>query len=128
MDRSKLKAPDKTNSFENQGLKKNRWSKHWLARLSMFVMLIAAFAALYLIQSSQIVTSAHHVQQLRDELTRLQQDNALLSVQISTANHIDRMTERAKQLGFVPAEEIIYLAVKSQPVDDVPSIQSAYRR
>jgi cell division protein FtsL len=121
-----LSSTDKFNNFDNQGLKKSRWPVSWIARLSLLIIFFASFAILYLVQSSQIVTMSRHVEQLHANLVQLQQDNAQLALQISAAGSVDRLQARAAKLGFVPAEQLVYLPVKSQPVDDAPTIASAF--
>jgi cell division protein FtsB len=121
-----LSSTDKFNNLDNQGLKKSRWPVSWIARLSLLIIFFAAFAVLYLVQSSQLVTMSRHVDQLHADLVQLQQDNAQLALQISAAGSVDRLYDRAEKLGFVPAEEIVYLQVKSQPIDDAPTIESAF--
>ncbi len=110
----------------NQGLKQAHWSMSFLMRVALMMVIVAAFAILYLVQSSQIVTMSRHVQQLQVDLVQLQQDNAQLALQISAVGSVDRLQARAEKLGFVPAAGIIYLPVKSQPVDDAPTIASAF--
>jgi Septum formation initiator len=129
MSRKSIKAlsnTDKLNTLDNQGLKKSRWPMSWIARSGLLIIFFAAFAILYLVQSSQLVTMSRHVNQLHADLVQLQQDNAQLALQISAAGSVDRLQARAAKLGFVPAAEIAYLQVKSQPVDDAPTVESAF--
>jgi hypothetical protein len=126
MSRSQKSANGKLSEWIDQGLKKAHWSPSRLMRVGLIIVICAAFAVLYLVQSSQIVTAARQVQNLRDELTQWQQDNALLIVQISADSAINRLRDRAEKLGFVPATDLLYLSVKSQPVDDAPTLQSIY--
>jgi hypothetical protein len=83
-------------------------------------------AALYLVQSSQIVTSTRQVQQLREELADLQRDNADLSMKISLSSTRAQLQQRATALGFALTENVLYVAVPHMPQDDSPSIESIY--
>src|SRR5512141_1188608 len=126
MSRSQKSANGKLGEWIDQGLKKAHWSPSRLMRLGLIIVISAAFAVLYLVQSSQLVTAARQVENLHAELTELQQANAQLAVQISAASAIGQLRDRAEKLGFVPAEELVYLTVKSQPVDDTPTLQTIY--
>jgi hypothetical protein len=126
MKRTQKSVNGKLSEWIDQGLKKTHWSPSRLMRVGLIIVISAAFAVLYLVQSSQLVTAARQVENLRAELVQLQQDNALLTVQISAANAVGQLRDRAEKLGFELAEEILYLPVKSQPVDDAPTLQSVY--
>jgi cell division protein FtsL len=126
MNRNQKSANRKLSEWIDQGLKKAHWSPSRLTRVGLIIVISAAFAVLYLVQSSQLVTAQRQVENLRAELTQLQQDNALLAVQISAENSIGKLRDRAERLGFEPATELLYLSVKSQPVDDAPTLQSVY--
>ncbi len=126
MDRNQKSSNKKLSEWVNQGLKQAHWSMSFLMRVALMMVIIAAFAILYLVQSSQLVTMSRQVAQLQADLVQLQQDNAQLALQISAAGSVDRLPARAEKLGFVPAPDIIYLQVKAQPVDDAPTIESAF--
>ena len=110
----------------NQGLKKARWPISRVARIGLLIAIAAAVSVLYLVQSSQIVTTTRHVEELRAQLAQLQRENAELTLQISTAGSIEQLTARAKALGFGPALTVVYLPVQSLPDDDAPNLQNVY--
>jgi cell division protein FtsL len=126
MRRTQKSANEKISEWVDQGLKKVRWSLSFVTRVALIIVIVAAFAVLYLVQSSQLVTSVRHLQQLQSDLIQLQQDNAQLALEISAAGSVTRLQTRAAQLGFGPADEVVYLQVKSQPVDDAPTLESAF--
>jgi hypothetical protein len=126
MNRTQKSANGKLSEWVDQGLKKARWSPSRLTRVGLLIVISAAFAVLYLVQSSQIVTAQRQAENLRAELVQWQQDNALLAVQISAANSVSQLRARAEKLGFVPATDLLYLSVKEQPVDDAPTLQSIF--
>ncbi len=106
----------------NQGLKRSNWTAARVAQVGVLIALGVAVAALYLLQSSQIVTSTRYVEQLREKLTSIQQENAELEIQITTATTESQVQQRAEALGFRPAENTIYVEVPRPPADDAPSI------
>jgi len=106
----------------NQGLKRSNWTAARVAQLGVLIALGVTVAALYLMQSSQIVTSTRSVEQLRETLARLQQDNAELEIQITAATTAPQLQQRAEALGFRTAGPMIFVEVPRFPVDDTPSI------
>ncbi len=126
MNRARKSTNNKLSEWIDQGLKKAHWSPSRLTRVILIIAIAAAFAVLYLVQSSQIVTSMREVENLRAQLTQLEQDNELLAIQISADTSPAKLRDRAGKLGFVPAEDILYVSVPSQPIDDAPTLQSVY--
>lgn len=106
----------------NQGLKRSNWTAARVAQVGVLIALGVAVAALYLLQSSQIVTSTRYVEQLREKLTGIQQENAEMEIQITAATTEGQVRQRAEALGFKPAENTIYVEVPRPPADDAPSI------
>ena len=111
----------------DQGLKPSSWSARRVAQIGLLIGLALAVAALYLLQSSEIVTAARRVQDRRAQLAQLQQDNAELAGQISAAGSIEQLQKRAAGLGFGPPASLVYLPVRYLPLEDVRSIQDVYR-
>ncbi len=112
----------------NHGLKRAHWSANRVAQLGILIAMALAVAALYLMQSSEIVTASRRVQQLRGQLAELRQQNESLAVEISAAGSIEQLKQRAQALGFQPAPFMVFLPVPYVPVDDIPSIQDVYNR
>jgi hypothetical protein len=110
----------------NQGLKRQHWSARRVTQMALLIALGVMVAALYLVQSSQIVTSTRQVQLLREELADLQRENADLSLKISLSSTRAQMQQRATALGFALTENVLYVAVPHMPQDDSPSIESIY--
>ena len=106
----------------NQGLKRSNWTAARVAQVGVLIALGVTVAALYLLQSSQIVTSTRYVEQLRETLARTQQENAELEIQITSATPASQLQQRAEALGFRPAENMVFVEVPHMPVDDAPSI------
>ncbi len=110
----------------NQGLKRQNWSVRRVAQMGLLLALGVVVAALYLVQSSQVVASTRQVQLLRDELSQLQQADADLSVKISIMTTRAQLQQRATALGFAPTANLLFVAVPHAPQDDSPSIESIY--
>ena len=110
----------------NQGLKRQHWSARRVAQMALLLALGVMVAALYLVQSSQIVTSTRQVQLLREELADLQRANADLAMKISLGSTRAQLQQRATTLGFAPTENVLYVAVPHLPQDDSPSIERIY--
>lgn len=110
----------------NQGLKRQNWSARRVAQMGLLIALGVVVAALYLVQSSQIVTSTRQVQLLREELAELQQANADLAMKISILTTRAQLQQRAEALGFAPVDSLLFVAVPHLPEDDSPSVASIY--
>lgn len=113
-------------NWVNQGLRPSQWSARRVARMGLLIGLALAVAALYLLQSSEIVTASRRVQGLREEVWQLQQDNAELANKISTQGSIEQLKQRAQALGFTGETAVVYLPVKYLPQADERSIQDLY--
>ena len=110
----------------NQGLKRSNWSARRIAQVGLLIAIGVIVAALYLMQSSQIVTSTRQVQLLREELAQLRRENADMAITISTATTRAQMEQRAKALGFAPTDNLVFVPVPHTPVDDSPSVENIY--
>ena len=119
-------ANQRFTAWLNQGLKRQNWSARRVAQMGLLIALGVVVAALYLVQSSQIVTSTRQVQLLREDLAKLQQANADLAMKISIMTTRAQLQQRAETLGFAPAGNLLFVAVPHQPQDDSPSIESIY--
>jgi uncharacterized protein YlxW (UPF0749 family) len=110
----------------NQGLKRQHWSARRVTQMALLIALGVMVAALYLVQSSQIVTSTRQVQLLREELADLQRENADLAMKISISSTRAQLQQRATAMGFALTENVLYVAVPHMPKDDSPSIESIF--
>jgi cell division protein FtsB len=110
----------------NQGLKRQNWSARRIAQMALLLALGVVVAALYLVQSSQIVTSTRQVQVLREDLAQLQQANADLALKISQMTTRAQLQPRAEELGFAYTGNVLYVGVPHLPEDDSPSIANVY--
>ena len=123
---NKKSANQRLSAWLNQGLKRQNWSARRVAQMGLLITLGVVVAALYLVQSSQIVTSTRQVQLLREELAELQQANADLAMKISLMTTRAQLQQRADSLGFAYTGNLLYVAVPHMPQDDSPSIANVY--
>jgi cell division protein FtsB len=119
-------ANQRFTAWLNQGLKRQNWSARRVAQMALLIALAVIVAALYLVQSSQIVTSTRQVQLLRDELSQLQQSNADLAMKISGMTTRAQLQQRATALGFSYTGNVLFVSVPHLPQDDSPSIENIY--
>jgi len=119
-------ANQRFTAWLNQGLKRQNWSARRVAQMGLLLALGVVVAALYLVQSSQIVTSTRQVQVLREDLAKLQQANADLALKISLMTTRAQLQQRADALGFAYTGNALYVGVPHLPEDDSPSIANVY--
>jgi hypothetical protein len=119
-------ANQRFTAWLNQGLKRQNWSVRRIVQMALLLALGVVVAALYLVQSSQIVTSTRQVQVLREDLAKLQQANADLALKISLMTTRTQLQQRADELGFAYTGNVLYVGVPHMPEDDSPSIANVY--
>ena len=119
-------ANQRFTAWLNQGLKRQSWSARRIAQMGLLLALGVVVAALYLVQSSQIVTSTRQVEMLREDLAKLQQANADLALKISLMTTRAQLQQRADALGFAYTGNVLYVGVPHMPEDDSPSIANVY--
>lgn len=111
----------------NQGLKRTNGPSR-MVQVGLLIAIGLAVAALYLLQSSEIVTMSRRVQSEREALAIRQQDNAELAAQIAAQGSIEQLKKRAEGLGFQTPANMVYLPVRYLPLEDIPSLQDIYQR
>ena len=107
----------KTKQFDSQ------ISAGSLRGLLLIVGLIALIGLIYLGQNGQATLTGRRAQDLQDQLTRIQRENAQLEVDIAQITLPARIADRARVLGFHPATitQTIFVVVKNYPVDAKPA-------
>lgn len=80
-----------------------------LVLLVTIVAALALVAGLYLALVSRTAAQGRRIEQLQTEVFRLQRENEQLAVEIAEMSAVSRVMERAKALGFVPAEQVEFL-------------------
>jgi len=99
------------------------WRMERKAALGMLLILITVSLVgwLYLTQASSVATISFQIEQLRAEIIMLDQQNAQLELEMSELEALPRIEKRARELGFGPARQVLYLPVANYPVGDQAS-------
>ena len=71
--------------------------------------LLAVIGLLYLIQASDITSISYRVHTIRSEVTRLEQENSALAVEIAQLERLDRVERDAEALGLIHNATVHYL-------------------
>lgn len=96
------------------------WRLERKVALGMLLVLItfSLIGWLYLTQASSLTTTSFRIEQLRAELTVLKQQNAQMELKIAEWEDLPRIEQRARELGFGPPGQVVYLPVPDYPVTD----------
>ncbi len=94
------------------------WRLERKAALGILLILITVslIGWLYLTQASSLTTTSFEIEQFRTELSVLNQQNAQIELEIATWEALPRIEQRARELGFGPPDQVLYLAVSNYPV------------
>jgi len=86
--------------------------------LILLLGLLALVGLIYLGQSSQATVTGEHVQNLQEQLDRLNRENAQHQYDIAVLTTPSKMADRARALGLRPAlpAQMLFLTVKNYPV------------
>jgi cell division protein FtsL len=79
----------------------------------LVLVLVASVAMVYLNVSARAVTMGHEIQAMTEKIQNLDQVNEDLETQLATLRSSSTMEERARELGFEPADagHITYMEV-----------------
>jgi hypothetical protein len=90
------------------GLRSGRFDRRPQMSRSLLALVagLVVMAAIYLTLVSTTASRGRRLEQLQAELLRLQRENEQLLVDIAEAGNVERLMTRARELGFVPAEEL----------------------
>jgi hypothetical protein len=93
------------------------WRLERKAALGMLLILITVslIGWLYLTQASSLATISFQIEQHRTELSKLDQQNAQLELEIAGWEALPRIEQRARELGFGPRSQVLYLSVPNYP-------------
>ena len=83
----------------------------------LILILVSLLGWLYLTQASQVTTTGYRIYELERERVRLQRENAKLMLEIAELERLKDVEARARQLGFVPPDQVEYLVVADYPSD-----------
>jgi cell division protein FtsL len=93
------------------------WRLERKAALGMLLILVtlSLIGWLYLTQASSLATISFQIEQHRAELSKLNQQNAQLELEIAKWESLPRIEQRARELGFGPRNQVLYLSVPNYP-------------
>ena len=96
------------------------WRLERKAALGMMLILItlSLIGWLYLTQASSLTTTSFQIEQLRAELAAFKQQNAQLELEVAQWDALPRIEGRARELGFGPPNQALYLPVPNYPAPD----------
>ena len=77
--------------------------------LSAIVLVLTLAAALYLGVVGRTAAKGRRIEQLQAEIFRLQRQNEQLAVEIAEVSSFPELDERARALGFAPAERVEFM-------------------
>ena len=92
----------------------------------LIFILVSLLGWLYLTQASQVTTTGYRIYELEGERARLQRENAKLMLEIAELERLEDVKARARQLGFVPPEQVEYLVVADYPPDHPPQLAATF--
>jgi len=93
------------------------WRLERKAALGLLIILITASLVgwLFLTQASYFTTTSFRIEKLRMDLTTVQRQSAELELEIADKESLPEIEQRARELGFQPPSQVIYLPVPSYP-------------
>ena len=82
--------------------------------LSFVTILIFSLISLfYLAQSNQITTKGYALQKFEQEKAKVQSENERLQVEAARLESLNKISEKSKDLSFVPVKELKYFSSSS---------------
>lgn len=79
------------------------------AVLLALVLLIGILGGVRLVLVSRVVVAARHLQEVREEISQLQQENAELEVMIIQEQSINSLLGEARGMGLEPATQVEFV-------------------
>lgn len=77
--------------------------------LTAIVVILTLTAAVYLGVVGRTAAQGRRIEQLQAEIFRLQRQNEQLAVDIAEASSFPELNERARTLGFAPADRVEFM-------------------
>jgi Tfp pilus assembly protein PilN len=97
-------------------------SRHALGIL-LILFAFSLVGSLYLAQANAMAATNLQIEKYRLDIAALEQQNIRVQVEIATGQSLERMEQRARELGFEPATHAQYLPVPDYPVE--PAVEPA---
>jgi hypothetical protein len=95
-----------THGFRARGV---RLDSRLVALLLVLVLLICLLAAVRLLLASCVTAAGRHLQDVRDELSQLQRQNATLEIEVAGMQAAGPLLERAQAMGLRPAAKFAFI-------------------
>lgn len=77
--------------------------------LLLLMVMVWLVAGAYLVLVSQTMMAARRLQALRDEVVRLQKENALFERLLAEMQAVERLRQEAVKMGFAPAARLEFV-------------------
>lgn len=77
--------------------------------LLLLLLLVWLLGMVYLMLVSRTVVEARHIQDLRDQLTSLRQDNAAIEQKIAQMQAVEGLLQTARGMGLTPASRLEFV-------------------
>ncbi|MBN1640582.1 MAG: hypothetical protein JXA09_05040 [Anaerolineae bacterium] len=101
-------------------VKPGRWKLQGRAALGILLLMVAVslLGWIFLTQASHVATTSVRVQELEDEIARIEQENWQLMAEIAELESVSRLAARAEELGFVMASagQSEFLTMAAPPI------------
>ncbi|UCC65488.1 MAG: cell division protein FtsL [Anaerolineae bacterium] len=88
-----------------------RRALRWL----VLVVIAGLVGWVYLSQASRVAETEHHIRELRQQRDELQRQNDQLTYEVGRLGSVERLTGRARELGYVAVWQARFVAVTSYP-------------
>ena len=92
----------------------------------LVIFIVSLVGWLYLTQANVTAATNLRIEEYREELKRVEQDNASMRVEIAAWESLPRIEDRARSLGFGVSTSALYLSVPGYSVEEA-SIWEASR-
>jgi len=80
------------------------------ARIFKVLIFILVFLAVFqMVVANQLVTAGGKLGQIDEKIKRLEEENELLKKEIAIFSSLSTIAEKAKEIGFLKAENFLYL-------------------
>ncbi len=95
--------------------------------LTLMLALLALLGIVYMAQSSQATLTGQRVQELREQLVRLEREIDQLEYEVAVQTAPPKIAERARALGLHPPTlaQTTFVQVKDYPVASAPPVASS---
>lgn len=105
-----------SNNIPNQPRRLGLMNLRGTPALLAVIVVMGLVGWLYLSQASEVTETTRRIRELRQQKEELQRRNDQLAYDVARLASVDRLEERARELGYVAVWEARFLAVNDYPV------------